>query len=72
MNRAADFDQFRRAMLLSATTVAWNTTVGSAAVITAVATGGLALIGFGLNAVIDSTVSAILVWRFHRRVARSL
>jgi len=32
---------------------------------TAVATGGLALIGFGLNAVVDSSASAILIWRFH-------
>jgi flavin reductase (DIM6/NTAB) family NADH-FMN oxidoreductase RutF len=52
-------------MLLCALTVAWNTIVGGAAVATAVATGGLALIGFGLNAVVDSSASAILVWRFH-------
>jgi hypothetical protein len=41
----------RRAMLLCASTVAWNTIVGGAAVATAIATGSLALIGFGLNAV---------------------
>jgi len=51
-------------MLLCALTVAWNTIVGGAAVATAVATGSLALIGFGLNAVVDSSASAILVWRF--------
>jgi divalent metal cation (Fe/Co/Zn/Cd) transporter len=51
-------------MLLCALTVAWNVVVGSAAVATAVATGSLALIGFGLNAVVDSSASAILIWRF--------
>jgi divalent metal cation (Fe/Co/Zn/Cd) transporter len=54
----------RRAMTLCALTVAWNTTVGGGAVATAVATGSLALIGFGLNAVVDSSASAVLVWRF--------
>ena len=52
-------------MLLCALTVAWNVVVGSAAIATAVATGSLALIGFGLNAVVDSSASAILIWRFH-------
>jgi len=52
-------------MFLCALTVAWNVVVGSAAIATAVATGSLALIGFGLNAVVDSSASAILIWRFH-------
>jgi divalent metal cation (Fe/Co/Zn/Cd) transporter len=38
--------------------------VGGAAVATAVVTGSLALIGFGVNAVVDSSVSALLIWRF--------
>ena len=42
----------------------WNMIVGGAAVATAVATGSLSLIGFGLNAVVDPSVSALLVWRF--------
>jgi divalent metal cation (Fe/Co/Zn/Cd) transporter len=50
---------------LSALTVAWNTVVGGAAVATAVSTGSLSLIGFGINAVVDSSVSILLVWRFH-------
>jgi divalent metal cation (Fe/Co/Zn/Cd) transporter len=54
-----------RAARLSALTVAWNTVVGSAAVVTAVSTGSLSLIGFGINAVVDSSVSILLVWRFH-------
>jgi divalent metal cation (Fe/Co/Zn/Cd) transporter len=55
----------RRAARLSAHTVAWNTIVGGAAVGTALSTGSLSLIGFGINAVVDSSVSVLLVWRFH-------
>ena len=55
----------RKAMGLSAFTVVWNTIIGAAAVGTAVSTGSLSLIGFGINAVVDSSVSVLLVWRFH-------
>lgn len=44
--------------------MAWNLLVGGAAIVTAVATGSLSLIGFGVNAVVDSSVSTLLVWRF--------
>jgi divalent metal cation (Fe/Co/Zn/Cd) transporter len=55
----------RQGAHLSALTVAWNTVVGGAAVVTAISSGSLALIGFGINAVVDSSVSVLLVWRFH-------
>lgn len=42
----------------------WNTTVGFATVGTALATGSLSLIGFGINAVVDSSVSVLLIRRF--------
>jgi divalent metal cation (Fe/Co/Zn/Cd) transporter len=58
-----------RAARLCALTVGWNTLVGGAAVVTAIATGGLSLIGFGINAVVDSSASAVLVWRFRAEVA---
>jgi divalent metal cation (Fe/Co/Zn/Cd) transporter len=54
----------RRAARLCALTVAWNVIVGGAAVGTAIATGSLSLTGFGINAVVDSSASAVLVWRF--------
>ncbi len=54
----------RRAGRLCALTVAWNVSVGSGAVLTALATGSLSLIGFGINAVVDSLASAVLIWRF--------
>jgi divalent metal cation (Fe/Co/Zn/Cd) transporter len=52
-------------MRLSALTVIWNMVVGGTAVAIAVSTGSLSLIGFGINAVVDSSVSVLLVWRFH-------
>ena len=54
----------RRAIELSVLSVAWNTIVGVAAVATALATGSLSLIGFGINAVVDSSVSVLLIHRF--------
>jgi divalent metal cation (Fe/Co/Zn/Cd) transporter len=56
-------------VVLCASTVGWNVLVGGAAVGTAAATGSLSLIGFGVNAVVDSSVSALLVWRFRAQVA---
>jgi divalent metal cation (Fe/Co/Zn/Cd) transporter len=44
--------------------VALNLAIGTAAIGTAVETGGLSLIGFGFNAVLDSSVSVLLIWRF--------
>jgi len=54
----------RRGAGLCALTVGWNTIVGVSAVVTALSTGSLSLIGFGINAVVDSSASAVLVWRF--------
>jgi divalent metal cation (Fe/Co/Zn/Cd) transporter len=54
----------RRAVELSFISVGWNTIVGFAAVGTALATGSLSLIGFGINAVVDSSVSVLLIRRF--------
>jgi divalent metal cation (Fe/Co/Zn/Cd) transporter len=62
----------RRAAGLCSATVAWNVTVGGAAVVTAVATGSLALIGFGINGGVDSSASAVLVWRFRAEEAGHL
>lgn len=59
----------QRAARLCALTVGWNTIVGGTAVATAVSTGSLSLIGFGINAVVDSSASAVLVWRFRAEAA---
>jgi len=60
-NRA---NQIRRALWLSAISVAWNGVAGSIAVYAALATGSLSLLGFGADAVIDSAASIALIWRF--------
>ena len=52
------------ALVLCGLTVLWNVVVGGAAVVTAISIGSLSLIGFGINAVVDSSVSSLLVWRF--------
>ena len=61
---AASHNALRRAVHLSSATVLWNVLVGGAAVVTAISTGGLSLIGFGINAVVDSSASTVLIWRF--------
>ena len=52
------------ALRLSYFTIAWNGAAGVAALILALATGSLALAGFALNALLDSSASMVLVWRF--------
>jgi divalent metal cation (Fe/Co/Zn/Cd) transporter len=56
--------RIRRALWLSAISVAWNGVAGSIAVYAALATGSLSLLGFGADAVIDSAASVALIWRF--------
>jgi len=56
--------QVSRALSLSVLTVAWNGLAGSIAVYAAMASGSLALLGFGGDAMIDSVASAGLIWRF--------
>jgi hypothetical protein len=57
-------EALRRAVELSFISVGWNTLVGLAAVGTALAIGSLSLIGFGINAIVDSSVSVLLIRRF--------
>ena len=48
----------RAAATLCAITVGWNALAGSTAIAIGVATHSLALVGFGLNAAVDSIASA--------------
>jgi divalent metal cation (Fe/Co/Zn/Cd) transporter len=52
--------------MLSFVTIGWNGLVGAGALAVAVASGSLALAGFALNALLDSTASGVLVWRFRK------
>ena len=61
MDRAA---LLRRAIELSALSIALSGLFGAAAVVVALATGRLSLLGFGFDAVMDSIASCVLIWRF--------
>jgi divalent metal cation (Fe/Co/Zn/Cd) transporter len=52
------------ALRFSFFTIAWNGVVGVAALVVATIDGSLALGGFALSALLDSSASALLVWRF--------
>lgn len=54
----------RRAILLSWFSVAWGAAAGAAALVLAYVTGSLSLLGFGVDAIIDSIASIALIWRF--------
>lgn len=54
----------RRAVSLSALSIVWSGIAGSIAIYVALASGSLSLLGFGVDAVIDSVASAVLIWRF--------
>jgi divalent metal cation (Fe/Co/Zn/Cd) transporter len=54
----------RRAIELSAISVALSGVFGAAAVAVALATGRMSLLGFGFDAVMDSIASIVLIWRF--------
>jgi len=61
---AARDKDLRRALWLSAFSMVWNGIAGSIAAYVAVVTGSLSLLGFGVDAVIDSIASVALIWRF--------
>jgi divalent metal cation (Fe/Co/Zn/Cd) transporter len=54
------------ALQLSLVTIGWNGVVGLAALAAAVVAGSTALAAFALNALLDSSASLVLVWRFRR------
>jgi divalent metal cation (Fe/Co/Zn/Cd) transporter len=54
----------RRALQLSVLSIVLSGVVGSTAVVVALTSGSLSLLGFGFDAAIDSAASIVLVWRF--------
>ena len=56
----------RSALRLSYFTIVWNGVVGATALVVGLTTGSLALAGFALNALLDSSASVVLVWRFRK------
>ncbi len=58
------FPLLKSALRLSYFTVVWNGSTGAAALVAAVIAGSPALAAFALNALLDSSASIVLVWRF--------
>ena len=58
--------QIASALRLSYITIALNGVTGAAALTLAVLSGSLALAGFALSALLDTSASVVLVWRFRR------
>lgn len=54
------------ALRLSYFTIVLNGVVGATALVVSFIDGSLALAGFALNALLDSSASGVLVWRFRR------
>jgi len=54
----------KSALQLSYFTVVWNGIAGAAALVAALAASSPALAAFALNALLDSSASVVLVWRF--------
>ena len=54
----------RRALVVSVASVLWSGAVGSVAVATALSSGSLSMLGFGVDAVVDAAASVALIWRF--------
>ena len=54
----------RRALVLSVLSIVINAFAGGAAVVVGLTSGSLSLLGFGVDAAIDSAASVALVWRF--------
>jgi divalent metal cation (Fe/Co/Zn/Cd) transporter len=54
----------RRAKTLSWLSLAWMTVEGAVAITAALVAGSVALLGFGLDSVIEALASVIVIWRF--------
>jgi divalent metal cation (Fe/Co/Zn/Cd) transporter len=55
----------RRGKRLEYCTIAWNTLEGIAALISGLLAGSIALVGFGLDSLIEVISGAALLWRLH-------
>ena len=54
------------ALWLSFLTIAWNGVVGGAALVLSFLDNSLALAAFALNALLDTSASVVLIWRFRK------
>ena len=56
----------RRGLRLEILTLVWNSLEAVVAIVAGWIAGSIALIGFGLDSVIESASGAVLLWRLHR------
>lgn len=61
----------RRAQLLAVTSVAYNFVEGVIAIAAGVVAGSIALVGFGLDSVIEVSSGLIILWQFRHRLPQS-
>ncbi|HEX9495360.1 MAG TPA: hypothetical protein VGA38_06355, partial [Candidatus Limnocylindria bacterium] len=54
----------RSAITISLVSVAWSGVVGAVTVRSALVSGSLSMLGFGVDAVVDAAASVALIWRF--------
>jgi divalent metal cation (Fe/Co/Zn/Cd) transporter len=54
----------RQAVAISVVSVVWSGIVGTIAVASALGSGSLSMLGFGVDAVVDAAASVALLWRF--------
>jgi divalent metal cation (Fe/Co/Zn/Cd) transporter len=64
VNARSRTDSLRLAVRLSVASVMWNAAAGVTATLAGVFAGSLALVGFGLDSVVDGAASCMLIWRF--------
>ena len=64
LERARYADLAGRVKLLSWLSLAWMTVEGAVALLAGFLAGSIALVGFGLDSVIEGVASVIIIWRF--------
>jgi divalent metal cation (Fe/Co/Zn/Cd) transporter len=55
----------RRALRLEYLTVGWNIVEGIVAIAAAIASGSVALLGFGIDSFVESASGSVMIWRLH-------
>ena len=65
-------EQLRRALRLEYLTVCWNIVEGAIAITAAVVAGSVALLGFGIDSVVESSSGGVMLWRLRAERAGRL
>src|SRR5437868_13948562 len=59
------YDLIRRGQLLECFTIIWNSLEALVSIVAGAIAGSVALVGFGLDSLIEVTSGAALLWRLH-------